>query len=575
MKTLFATLTLSLALALAPAHAQNAALFYQRGVRHEQHGDAKAAEQAYRAALESDPGHAPALNDLGVLLEGRGDIAGAAALVAKAAAAAPGDPVVAHNHQRMLRTAEGMELAGEGKMIRRLEFRDQFGNLLPDGGRGERPVRGASDTFAWARIAAGSLQPGTRFARADADEMVVRLMELSWVDDAVLLVEPTADGVNVTVQLTLAPKLGKLGFIGNRLVPSAVLEAALGLQPGERISCAAVTRAELMVEAVYQRVMVLACLHAIEFVANGGLASADLSVLLRQWRRTTSRFRMAALATLDIASLPPDYREFLGRQFVLDCTGIKLEQPGTGSCDLLIQLPDLWSAGQEPLVEVRAAAELLASGSDPRQVLGDAGDLLASRGMLGARLLECRTVDHGASGAKTVVTVDPGPCHTIRRVDFAVTRAWVWEKLKERLPAQPGARFKGRPLNAATIREIDGLLDQVRSPGGVEAEPEARAAGPGIVDVVIAISPAAEQPGGAGAGPCIGRVNIVGNIRTPDRIIRRALPAGIVPGARFDPRQVDKIAPGLGKLGFGNVSVDATRNDDGGNFWDVSISVEE
>ena len=574
MNPLFATITLSLGFALAPVFAQKAEAIYQRGVNHEKSGDFKAAEQAYRAALQIDPAHAPALNDLGVLLEDRADIAGAAELFAKALAAAPGDPVAAFNRQRILKSPEGMKLMAEGKVIRRLEFRDQLGNLLPDGGRRERPVPGANDTFAWARIGAASFKQGDRFEVDKANEIVVRWLALSWVDDAEWIVEPTADGVNIAMQLTLAPKLGKIGFIGNRLVPSATLEAALGLKPGDRISWAVITRAELAVEAVYQRVMVMSCLLAAEFVSRGGLATSDPRVLIWQWQHTIAQLRMGVIGALDVKSLPPAYQEFLGSRFILDFEGMKLEQTGVGTCDVLIHLTDPWLLDQKPMVEVRNADEMIASDTEPYQVLGKEGELLEGCGMFDAKLQETQTTDSHLFGARTVVTLDPGLCHTIRRVDFAVTKAWVWEAAKKPLSLQPIRRFNDRPLTAAVVRQIDEMLDEVRLKGGVDPHPEVRAAGSGVADLVISIDP----PTGIRnetAIPRIDQVNIQGNINTPDRIVRRALPARLLPGARFDQREADKITPCLQELGFGSILVGTMKNEDHSNLHDVSISIEE
>ncbi len=55
----------------------------------QQRGDTAAAERAYRAMLDADPGNAQAANSLGIIAMDRGDLAEAEALFLKAVAADP------------------------------------------------------------------------------------------------------------------------------------------------------------------------------------------------------------------------------------------------------------------------------------------------------------------------------------------------------------------------------------------------------------------------------------------------------------------------------------------------------
>lgn len=569
------TSCISMALAQVPVCAQTAASFYQRGVIFEKKSEFKSAEEAYRAALAIDPAHVPSLNDLGVLLESRGGMAAAADLFVKAAAAAPDNPVFAWNRQRSLQSEQGMHLLAEGKAILGLEFRDQRGILLADAGSGENPVPGADDTFARFRIKAASLHSGDQFEVKKAEQMVLRCMELSAVDDAECIVAPTTGGVNVTLQLTLAPRLGKVGFIGNCLVPDSVLEAATGLKPGDRISGATVTRAELAVEAVYLRIIVICRLLTAELISRGPIFCADPSLLAGRWRRALTQFHKAALGTLDVDALSAEDRAFLDSKFILDCEGIKIEQSGSGTCDLLLQIDDPWSLGRETIVEVRTVDQNIARDPDPHQALFTAREWLEEQGFHGATLRECHTTGSHASELKTTVTMTPGVCHSIRRVDFAITKAWVAEAANKYFPLQKASIFKDRSFSPTVVQQIEDLLKQLRTKGGIESVPQAHAVAPGWVDVVIALDPPQDQRPHAAGLPMIGRINIAGNTKTPDRIIRRALPPRMQPGQRFDPRDVDKITPCLIKIGIGSFSVDYRNTDHTTPFHDVSIVIEE
>ena len=83
--------------ARAPQRAHNALAWFERALARERRGDLAGACDAYRHALELDPGMADAHINLGRLLQEQGDTAEAARLYHLAIACTPEDPVAHYN----------------------------------------------------------------------------------------------------------------------------------------------------------------------------------------------------------------------------------------------------------------------------------------------------------------------------------------------------------------------------------------------------------------------------------------------------------------------------------------------
>lgn len=131
----------------APQPTHNARAWFERALAREQRGDPTGACDAYRRALELDPGMADALINLGRLLQEQGEVAEAARLYHLAIEYAPDDPVAHYNLAIVLEDQRhfAAAVAHYGKaLVYDPEFADahfNLGRLLDRLGRHSEAIR--------------------------------------------------------------------------------------------------------------------------------------------------------------------------------------------------------------------------------------------------------------------------------------------------------------------------------------------------------------------------------------------------------------------------------------------------
>lgn len=186
-----------------------------------------------------------------------------------------------------------------------------------------------------------------------------------------------------------------------------------------------------------------------------------------------------------------------------------------------------------------------------------------SRGYLDAEVLEpvLDTSKHG-HGVLTF-TVQEGEPYQVGSVTFDDTTIYSREEIAQKITLDSGevASMKKIKDTARSVQELYGNNGYIRSSVNPLVTPTENA---GIVDVHYKIS--------EGNQAYINRIEIRGNTRTRDKVLRREL--AIVPGERYNQEKIDSSARRLQNLGYFSSVQDVTEAV-GDDKYDLAYVVEE
>ena len=171
--------------------------------------------------------------------------------------------------------------------------------------------------------------------------------------------------------------------------------------------------------------------------------------------------------------------------------------------------------------------------------------------------------ERGDGRMNIVVVINEGPKYTVGRVNFKGYKTTTEEKLRKVTKLKEGAVYspKGVRDDAKTIADAygaGGFVDLVIVPQGTPS-------GPNRIDVTYTIE--------EGSRSFVQRINIIGNTRTKDKVIRREVL--IAPGDVYNTVRVDTTKKRLDNLGY--FSKVETYPDETGvaGRRDLTVEVEE
>ncbi len=175
----------------------------------------------------------------------------------------------------------------------------------------------------------------------------------------------------------------------------------------------------------------------------------------------------------------------------------------------------------------------------------DARTIIETYQALGYFECQCEPVVRhtGKLGAvELVYVISEGPLYTVREIRFEGIEKFTEEELREGL-----VMHSGEPLRDDTRQRDSNLLRQKYSAIGcidINILPEPRFTDtPGVVDLVYNIQ--------EGNQYILGEINIQGNERTRDKVIRRELlSAGLLPGEPLDGTRIEQAHQRLGALQY-------------------------
>lgn len=370
---------------------------------------------------------------------------------------------------------------------------------------------------------------GGTYSSETLDEDIRRLYESGLVDDVRFLAEPVGAGVKLIAEVTTRPGVGGVGFVGNTVFSNEKLAKETKLKGGGVLSDEAILQARRNIEKYYE-----------------GYGYPDVTVT-HQMQET------GQAGVVDLV-------------FVID-EGVKNEVrkirfEGNHS------FPDPELRKQMKTKPKGLFSWLSKSGRfDEEQLDNDVEailDFYRNEGYLRVRSLGVRREPVGDKGGRVdlVIPIEEGAKYTVANVGFGSMTVFTSEELYPALTLNGGEPYSAKKMRA----DITMIRSYYGSRGYADATvtPDIRNAGPNQVNIIYRIT--------EGKRFRVGRVNISGNVKTQDKVIRREVP--LKPGDYFNSVELDTTRSRLQNLNyFSDVQVNA--NPGSGGYRDIDILVEE
>jgi len=165
-------------------------------------------------------------------------------------------------------------------------------------------------------------------------------------------------------------------------------------------------------------------------------------------------------------------------------------------------------------------------------------NLYQNRGFADVQITDIQTVPSGDDGVDLTITIVEGIQYRVNSVRLEGVNIVPTEELKTRLKMTDGSLFtpQGMGADLKAMRDFYGMRGYV----DMIAQPEILPAGVGGVDVIYRVD--------EGVQSYVNLINIQGNTRTKDRVLRREL--AVKPGDVFDSTLVDVSKQRLDNLNY-------------------------
>lgn len=347
------------------------------------------------------------------------------------------------------------------------------------------------------------------------------------VDDVRFLAEPVGENVRLIVEVRTRPMIGGVGFLGNTVFIDTRLARESGITAGGALSDATILEARRNIENHYQNSGYPDTVVTHRTQATGQDGVADLIFVISEGgRNLVRRIRFegnTAFSDIDLRkqmeTRPKGWFSWVTKSGRFDET--QLEE-------------DLESV----LDYYRTRGYLRVSSPGIRRELvdGDRVDL--------------------------VIPIYEGERYTVASVGFGRMTVFTPEELAPSLTLVGGDAYNSRKMrdDITTIRSFYGS----RGYADATVVPDIRDAGPNQVTIAYRVT--------EGTRFRVGRVNIEGNVKTQDKVIRREIP--LQPGDWFNSVELDVTKARLENLQyFSEVQVGGSPG--GAGYRDVNVLVEE
>ena len=368
---------------------------------------------------------------------------------------------------------------------------------------------------------------GTQYRSENLDTDIKSLYESGLVDDVRFLAEPEGGNVKLIAEVTTRPQLDGVGFVGNTIFTDQKLAKETKLKAGGTLSDEQILEARRNIEKYYQ-----------------GYGYPDVTVTHRTQ-----------------ASANPGHSDLV---FVID-EGTKNE------------IHKIYFEGvtafttPELLKEMKTKPKgwfswLTKSGRfDSSQLDKDLDavlDYYRSKGYLRASSPGIRRVPQKDGRVDLIIPISEGDKYTVAGVGFGKMTIFKPEELYPSLTLNGNDAYSSKKMRAdiTTIRSFYGS----RGYADALVTPDIRDAGPNRVNITYRIT--------EGSKFRVGRVNITGNTKTKDKVIRREIP--LKPGDMFNSVELETTKARLDNLQYFS-DVQTTGSPGGSGYRDVNVLVEE
>ncbi len=369
---------------------------------------------------------------------------------------------------------------------------------------------------------------GTQYHAENLDTDIKSLYGSGLVDDVRFLAEPVGDNqVRLIAEVTTRPSLDGVGFVGNTIFSDQKLAKETKLKAGGTLSDEQILEARRNIEKYYQGYGYpdVTVTHRTQAAAQAG--HSDLVFVIDEGNKNEVRkIKFEGVH----AFTGPELRKEM-----------KTKPKGWFSW--------LTKSGRFDSAQLDA---------DQDAIL----DYYRSKGYLRASSPGIRREPVGDGRVDLIIQINEGDKYTVAGVGFGKMTVFTPEELYPSLTLSGNDAYSSKKMRAdiTTIRSFYGS----RGYADALVTPDIRDAGPNKVNITYRIT--------EGKKFRVGRVNITGNTKTKDKVIRREIP--LKPGDMFNSVELETTKARLQNLQYFS-DVQATGSPAGSGYRDVNVMVEE
>jgi outer membrane protein insertion porin family len=368
---------------------------------------------------------------------------------------------------------------------------------------------------------------GTAYRAESLDNDIKALYESGLVDDVRFLAEPIADTVKLIAEVATRPSLGGVGFVGNTIFSDQKLAKESKIKPGGALSDEQILEARRNIEKYYQGYGYpdISVSHRTQATTQEGLS--DLIFIIDEGSKNEVRkIRFEGVNAFTELELRKE---------------MKVKEKGWFSW--------LTKSG-------RFESDKLDTDLDA--IL----DYYRSRGYLRASSPGIRREPASNGRVDLIIPINEGEKYTVVGVGFGTMTVFKPDELYPSLTLVGNSPYSSKKMkdDITMIRSFYGS----RGYADAAVNADIKDAGPNQVNIVYRVS--------EGGRFRVGRVNISGNTKTKDKVIRREIP--LKPGDMFNSVELDTTKSRLENLQYFN-DVQANGVTSGGGYRDVNVLVEE
>lgn len=372
-----------------------------------------------------------------------------------------------------------------------------------------------------------STKAGMQYRAENLDKDIKILFESGLIDDVRFLAEPVGAGVRVIVEVLTRPAINGVGFVGNTIFSDQKLAKETKLKSGGAMSDSQILEARRNIEKYYQGygypdVLVT---HRMQETGQPGLS--DLIFVIDEGSKNEVRkIRFEGNTVFTTAELKKE---------------MKTKEKGWFSW--------LTKSGRFESYQLDEDLDAVI-------------DYYRSNGYLRANSQGMRRDPVGDGRVDLVIPISEGEKYTVAGISFGVMTVFNAEELSPSMTLNGDDAYSSAKMrdDIKTIRSFYGS----RGYADAVVSPDIKDAGPNRVTVKYQIT--------EGARVKVGRVNIQGNTKTKDKVIRREVP--LKPGDWFNTVELETTKARLDNLQYFS-DVQASGNPAGSGYRDVDILVEE
>lgn len=368
---------------------------------------------------------------------------------------------------------------------------------------------------------------GTVYRAENLDNDIKTLFESGLIDNVKFLAESVGEGVRVIAEIQTRPAINGVGFVGNTVFDDQKLAKETKLKSGGTMSDAEILEARRNLETYYQGHGYPDILISHRTQSTGQQGLADLIFVIDEGSKNEVRkIRFEGNTVFTTAELKKE---------------MKTKEKGWFSW--------LTKSGR---------FESMALDEDLDSVL----DYYRSNGYLRASSPGIRRDPVGDGRVDLVIPISEGEKYTVSGVSFGPMKVFKSEELYPSMTLNGGDAYSSTKMrdDIKMIRSFYGS----RGYADAVVSPDIRDAGPNQVSIKYQIT--------EGSRYRVGRVNIQGNSKTKDKVIRREIPMN--PGDWFNTVELETTKARLQNLQYFS-DVQANGSPGGNGYRDINVLVEE